>query len=357
MYTSDEHPSISLQDSSSQLRLLAALNDLHLRFKTLGAGKVADYIPELAKANPNWFGITVVTADGQLYEVGDTRQKFTIQSISKPFVHGMALEDRGRETVLSKVGVEPTGDAFNSIIKVDEKSKRPHNPMVNAGAIATTSLLAGDGPTGKLNRLMERFSRYMGREVVADMSVFMSERTTGHRNRAIAHLMLNFDMIEPRVEEILDLYFQQCSLMVTSRDLAIMAATLANRGVNPLTRERAIHSEYIRDVLSVMFTCGLYDYTGEWVYRVGLPAKSGVGGGLLAVVPQRMGIGIFSPPLDERGNSVRAIKVCEELSARFGLHVFDAWLSEYQVEHTSEASSESLPTAEFQSVPVKELQR
>ncbi len=315
---------ISLSNSSTGIRLLAALNDLHLRYKNLGSGAVADYIPELAKANPDWFGISVVTAEGEIYEVGDTNQKFTIQSISKPFVYGMALEDQGRDEVLRRVGVEPTGDAFNSIIKLDEVSKRPYNPMVNAGAIATSWLIKGNGPTERLNRVMETFAAYIGHDIVADMAVFMSERTTGHRNRAIAHLMLNFGMIGPQVEEILDLYFQQCSILVTSRDLAVLAATLANGGVNPLTGARAISSTYIRDLLSVMFTCGLYDFAGEWAYRVGIPAKSGVGGGLLAVVPQRLGIGIFSPPLDKRGNSVRAIKVCEELSSRFQLHVFDS---------------------------------
>ncbi len=342
--------------SASEADLPAVLEELYLKYKGLNDGRVADYIPELAKADPSWFGVCVVTAEGAVYEVGDTQRKFTLQSVSKPFVHGMALEDQGREAVLQKVGVEPTGDAFNSIIKLDEASKRPYNPMVNAGAIATTSLLAGSGPTGKFNLMLERFGRYVGHPVVADMSVFMSERVTGHRNRAIAHLMLNFDMIEPCVEEILDLYFQQCSLMVTAQDLAVMAATLANDGLNPLTSERAISDEYIRDVLSVMFTCGLYDYTGEWVYRVGLPAKSGVGGGLIAVVPQRMGIGIFSPLLDSRGNSIRAIKVCEELSSRFGLHVFRNWAcpgkaAVTDVDHAAEMPTTELPAVVEQSRP------
>lgn len=355
MYDSQEQFLISLRDSSNQIRLLAALNDLHMRYKKCGEGAVADYIPELAKANPDWFGISVVTADGKMYEVGDTQQLFTIQSVSKPFVYGMALEDRGRREVMKRVGVEPTGDAFNSIISLDAESKRPHNPMVNAGAIATTALVAGNGPTERLNRLLEHFSRYIGRRIMADMSVFMSERTTGHRNRAIAHLMLNFDMIESNVEEILDLYFQQCSLLVTSRDLAVMAATLANRGVNPLTRERAIEEKYVRDVLSVMFTCGLYDYAGEWAYRVGLPAKSGVSGGLLAVVPRRMGIGIYSPPLDHRGNTVRGINVCRDLSEQFGLHVFDAWLNELKVDHTFEGAERHYETAVLEAIKTPEV--
>lgn len=301
----------------------ALLEELHQRYAGLKEGKLANYIPELAKANPDWFGISVVTAEGQVFQVGECQRKFTIQSISKPFVYGIALEDYGREEVLRRVGVEPTGDAFNSLIRLDEKSKRPFNPMVNAGAIATSNLIKGEGPADRLNRLMQVFSSYVGHEIGADMSVFMSERTTGHRNRAIAHLMLNFQMIGPNVEEILDLYFQQCSLLVTSTDLACMAATLAHGGLNPVTSQRALSADYVRDLLSVMFTCGLYDFSGEWAYRVGIPAKSGVGGGMLAVAPGRLGIGIFSPLLDERGTSLRAIKVCEELSTRLGLHLFE----------------------------------
>jgi glutaminase len=194
--------------------------------------------------------------------------------------------------------------------------------MVNAGAMATSSLIKGDTPSDRFHRLLEAFTRYTGRPMSANMAVFLSERATGHRNRAIAHLLLNFGMLEPNVEETLDLYFQQCSLEVNTADLATMAACLANEGVNPVTGERAISSEYIKDLLSVMLTCGLYDFAGEWAYRVGLPAKSGVGGGMVAVSPGCAGIGVFSPLLDDRGTPLRAIKVCEELSQRFGLHVF-----------------------------------
>ena len=304
--------------------LRAFLKDLHQKYQPLREGKLADYIPELTKADPDWFGISVVTAAGEVCECGDSDQLFTIQSISKPFVYGMALEEHGREYTRSRIGVEPTGDAFNSIIKLDERSKRPHNPMVNAGAIAAASLIQGSGPPDRLSRLLAMFQRYIGREVGVDMSVYTSERSTGHRNRAMAHLMLNFGMIDDRVEETLDLYFKQCSVLVSCRDLAVMAATLANRGVNPVTGERAVAAEYVRDLLSVMYTCGMYDFAGEWAYTVGLPAKSGVGGGIVAVVPGQGGIGVFSPPLDERGNSVRGIKVCEELSEHFGLHLFEA---------------------------------
>ena len=302
--------------------LRAFLRDLHVKYQGLRDGAVADYIPELTKADPDWFGVCLVTVDGQRFEFGDAEQLFTIQSISKPFVYGMALEAHGREKTLTKIGVEPSGDAFNSI-ELEARTHRPHNPMINAGAIAAASLVPGDGPAERLNHVLDIFGRYVGHEVGVDMAVFTSERATGHRNRAIAHLMRNFDIIDARIEESLDLYFQQCSILVTCNDLAVMAATLANGGVNPISGARAIAPEYVRDLLSLMYTCGMYDFAGEWAYRIGLPAKSGVGGGIIAVVPGQAGIGVFSPPLDERGNSVRGIRVFEELSQRFGLHIFD----------------------------------
>ena len=313
---------LSAPAGSQRSRILAALEEMHRRYAHPCGGTLADYIPELARANPDWFGICVATADGHIYEIGDYLTPFTIQSISKPFVYGMALEEHGREHVLSKVGVEPTGEGFDSIIRLDA-AHRPHNPCVNAGAIATTGMLRGQGPTERLNRVLDKIGLLAGRELRVDVSVFVSERTHGHRNRAIAYLMLNFGMIEDNVDEILDLYFQQCSITITCRDLAVMGATLAAGGVNPLTRRRAIEPQYLRDVLTVMYTCGMYDYAGEWAYTVGLPAKSAVSGGILCVVPGRLGIAVFSPPLDDKGNSVRGIHVCEDLSREFGMHLFD----------------------------------
>ncbi|HEX9442601.1 MAG TPA: glutaminase A [Candidatus Binatia bacterium] len=301
--------------------ILSSLQEMHAKYRQDFAGKVATYIPELAKADPHRFGIALATVDGEIYEVGDARHLFTIQSISKPFVYGLALEDHGQDYVVSKVGVEPSGDAFNSIV-FDVRGNRPFNPMVNAGAIATAALIRGAGHDRRLARLLKMFSDFAGRPVAIDRDVFLSEKATGHRNRAIAYLGLNSGMIDERIDEHLDLYFEQCSILVSARDLAVMAATLANNGVNPLTRERAIEERYVKNVLSVMHSCGMYDYAGEWGYRVGLPAKSGVGGGILAVLPGQFGIGTFSPLLDERGNSRRGIQVCEELSERFNLHMF-----------------------------------
>jgi glutaminase len=308
---------------SATAPLRDTLAQLHSKYLPVMDGKVADYIPELAKANPHWFAISIVTVDGQKFEIGDSQQQFSLQSVSKPFMFGQALEDHGREEVLSKVNVEPTGEAFNSIV-LDEVTNRPFNPLVNAGAIATADLIDGKDFPERITRMLDMFGRYFGRQVYIDNSIFMSERLTGHRNRAIGHLMLNFGMVQDRINETLELYFQQCSLLVNCNDLAVMGACLANGGVNPLTQQRAISAEYVKDVLSIMLSCGMYDYAGEWAYRVGLPAKSGVGGGIVAVVPGKMGIGIFSPLLDPKGNSVRGVAVCRELSQRFGLHIFES---------------------------------
>lgn len=298
------------------------LEELHQKSAAATDGQVATYIPELAKANPDWFGICLVTANGAVYEVGDARQEFTIQSISKPFVYGLALEDNGREATLQTVGVEPTGDAFNSI-SLDPGTGRPRNPMINAGAIATAGLIAGKTADLRFRRVSEMFSLFAGRELRLDKTVYQSESETGHRNRAIGHMLRNFDKLTGDPAPTTEIYFKQCSLSVNCRDLGVMAATLANRGVNPLTGRQALRGEYVESVLSVMGTCGMYDYAGEWLYNVGIPAKSGVSGGVLAVLPGQLGIGVFSPRLDAHGNSVRGIRVCQELSRYLDLHLFN----------------------------------
>jgi glutaminase len=302
--------------------ILDYLESLHRQFAAVNEGAVATYIPELAKANPDSFGICLVTATGHVYEVGDSQQAFTIQSISKPFVYGLALEDHGRSHVLSKVATEPTGDAFNSI-SLEPGTGRPRNPMINAGAIATTSLIEGKSPKTRLRRLLEMFALYCGRAVTLDESVYRSESETGHRNRAIGFMLRNFGILTSDPTSSVELYFQQCSVSVTARDLGIMAATLANRGVNPVTGKQAIRGEYVESVLSVMGSCGMYDYAGEWIYNIGMPAKSGVSGGIIAVLPGQLGIGVFSPRLDARGNSVRGICVCDAISRHCDLHLFN----------------------------------
>ena len=286
------------------------------------AGEVASYIPELATADPNLFGICIVTAGGAVYEVGDTRQEFTIQSISKPLTFALALEAVGEEGVREHVDVEPSGEAFNSIT-LKPGSGIPLNPMVNAGAIATASLIQPIGFEKPIERILNEYSAFAGRDLSIDEAVFTSEHKTGHRNRAIAYLMKNSGALgdDVEVEEVVETYFRQCSTLVTCRDLATMAATLASTGVNPVTHDRVVREDTVRSVLSVMASCGMYDAAGDWLYNVGLPAKSGVAGGIIAVLPGQLGIAVYSPPLDQHGNSVRGVRVCEQLSEELRLHV------------------------------------
>ena len=285
-------------------------------------GRVADYIPELGRADPATFGVALSTADGEIYATGHAEHLFTIQSVSKPFMYGYALQHYGRDYVLRHVGVEPTGEAFNSIV-LDEVANRPFNPMVNAGAIAVAALMPGNSADERIAFMLDLFSDLAGRRLEIDETVFQSELATGHRNRAIAYMMLNTGMIERDPIEALDLYFRQCSITINCRDLAMMAATLANDGVNPLTGVSVLDPHYVRDVLSVMNSCGMYNYAGQWSYEVGMPAKSGVSGCIMAVIPGQVGIGVYSPPLDAQGNSVRGIKVCQDISNEFELHAFN----------------------------------
>ena len=298
----------------------AYLTRLHEAWLADRSGAVADYIPPLALADPNSFGIAVTTTEGHSYEVGDSRVSFTIQSMSKPFTYGLAIADRGFEAVDAKVGVEPSGEAFNSI-SLAPGSGRPLNPMINAGAITSTALVAGASAAEREARVLDFYGRFAGRSLEVDMEVYESERDTGHRNRAIGHMLRAFGVLEDDPDEALDLYFRQCSVSVDCRDLSLMAGTLANGGVNPLTGDRVLGRAEVDRVLSVMTTCGMYDSAGEWVVDVGMPAKSGVGGGVLAVLPGQLGIAVFSPPLDPHGNSVRGVEVCRQISTDLNLNL------------------------------------
>ena len=299
------------------------LDALHRDIAALTGGAVASYIPELARVDRSGFGICIATVDGHVYEVGDTRREFTIQSISKAICYGLALEDIGVDNVLKKVDVEPSGEAFNSI-SLHPVTGRPRNPMINAGAIATCDAVQGSDPAHRLQRLLQTFERYVGRQLTIDEKVYRSEKDTGHRNRALAHLMYGFGILTQPPETALDLYFQQCSINVDCRDLAMIGACLANAGVNPVTGETALRRDHVPKVLSVMSSCGMYDASGTWLFNVGMPAKSGVGGGIVAVLPGQIGIGVYSPALDERGNSVRGVAVCEAISRDFNLHLFQS---------------------------------
>lgn len=303
-------------------RFRSIIESVYAKYKDISDGEVATYIPELGKADPNRFGICMVTVDGQVYSAGDCEQEFTIQSICKPFAFQLALEELGRDRLSKYVGVEPTGDAFNSI-ELDPISMRPFNPMINAGAIAVAALIKKDSQESGVQAFIERMQAAAGRPLRIDESVFASESATGNRNRAIAYLMLNCGIIDGGIDHTLHQYFSQCSLLVNCRDLATMAVTLANMGTNPVTDEQVFDFQYIKDVLTVMFTCGLYDYAGGWAYEVGVPAKSGVGGGIIAVVNRQLGIAVYSPRLDAKGNSVRGILACKEIARHLGLHAFE----------------------------------
>lgn len=296
------------------------LKHLYQRYLTVNSGDVTHSIPELQHVDADAFGISLMTTDGVIQEIGDTDCEFTIQSLSKPFVYGLILMELGVERVLEKINVEPSGDAFNSI-SLEPDTGRPLNPMINAGAIAATSCVSGKNLKKRLERILSTLSRYAGRALIIDKKVYRSEKKTGHRNRALAHMLRNFNIIEHDIDASLNLYFQQCSILVTSHDLAVMAATLANDGVNPVTGQRAISSEFVPLILSVMGLCGMYDYSGRWIYDIGLPAKSSISGGIIAILPGQFGLSIYSPRLDNRGNSVRGTLVCKQFSQDFGLHL------------------------------------
>ncbi len=299
------------------------LADIYGRARPVEEGALADYIPELAKVPPNSFGIAIATTQGKVHTIGDADFEFTIQSTSKALTYCMALELCGRDEVLSRVGVEPSGDPFNAI-EFNPVTRRPYNPMVNAGAIAVSGMLRDAlGAEAAFDKLLERFSLAAGRQLSLNEDVYRSEATTGHRNRAIAHLLLSAGALQEPVEPALDLYFRQCSIMVSARDLAFMAATIAGLGVHPVTREQVFDIDAVRDTQSVMFSCGMYDYSGGWTYEVGIPAKSGVGGGIMGVVNRQLGIGTYSPRLDRNGNSVRGIESFKMMSNVLGLHAFD----------------------------------
>ena len=282
-------------------------------------GDILRGVPALEDVDPESFGICLATADGHVYEVGDTRLPFCIQSISKPFTYGIALTDNGTDLVDAKIDVEPSGELYNEI-SLHPVTHRPRNPMINAGALVAASLVAGSTPEEQVERISRTYSIYAGRELALDEDIFASQLESGHRNRAIGHMLREFGILEGDPDIAHEIYLRACSTMVTCRDLSMMGATLANGGVNPLTGARALAGEYTERVLSVMSTCGMYDAAGAWFAQVGLAAKSGVGGGIVAVLPGQLAIAAFSPRLDGHGNSVRAFEACRRLSRDLELH-------------------------------------
>lgn len=293
-----------------------------LRECTDTSGAPADYIPELAKVDPDRFGVAVCTTDGVVHAAGDAEVEFTIQSISKPFVYALAVTDLGLDAVLEKIDVEPSGDAFHEL-SVEEETGRPSNPMINAGAITAYSLVGGAGADHdeRVRRVREGLSAFAGRELDVDEEVYSSELDSAHRNLAIAHMLRSNGSLEAEPHDVVAGYTRQCSLRVTARDLAVMAATLANGGLQPVTGEQVVTPRIARQVLSVMTTCGMYDAAGDWVTTVGIPAKSGVAGGLIGALPGQVGVASYSPRLDKHGHSVRGVALFQRLSEEMGLHL------------------------------------
>ncbi len=286
-------------------------------------GKVASYIPELAKANIDKMGICIVNAEGE-YFAGDYDEKFTMQSVVKPVILLLALMDRGMDAVRALVGVEATGKPFDAFNYSDQALKEDHiNPMINTGAIALCTLISGENYDEKFNRLLNLARKMADNPNLSlDKSVYLSEKATGNKNRALAYMLKAYGMIEDDVESVVDCYFKACSVKVDSSDLAKIAYVLSNKGVNPKTGERLFNEEYARFVNAVLTTSGMYDGSGEFAINVGIPAKSGVGGGIMGVVPGKMGIGIYSPALDKKGNSVAGVKAMEALSRHLDLSIF-----------------------------------
>ncbi len=294
---------------------LASVHAAHL--PETGGG-VYDAIPQMASL-PDGFGICLATVDGYLYEVGDTRRDFTIQSISKAFTYGLALADRGIEAVGERIDVEPSGEGFYEI-SLDPVTGRPRNAMINAGAIAACALVDGSSPEEQFERVRSVFSRSAYRDLQIAQDIFEADYAIAHRHRAIGHLLRDAGVLDGDPDPAVELYFRQCALQLDCRDLALMAATLANAGVQPRNGERVFEPDVVERVLSVMTTCGMYDAAGEWVADVGLPAKSGVGGGVLAVLPGQMGLAVYSPRLDRHGNSVRGVAATRQISRELELH-------------------------------------
>jgi glutaminase len=285
------------------------------------SGKCADYIPELAKADPGAFGIYALDDQGRNLSYGDVETRFSIQSISKVINLAVSLKYRGFRDTFSHVMMEPSGDAFNSILKLDTRSNLPFNPMINAGAIQTVSLLVEDFNFDDLLQFAKELC--MDPDICLDEAVYHSESDTGDRNRAIAYLLKSKGVLQADPDRTIDLYFRMCSLSVTAKSLAGLGIILANGGVNPFTKKHWLAPGYVRTIKSIMFTCGMYDFSGEFGVRVGIPAKSGVGGGLVCAVKGPYGIGLYGPALDHFGNSVASVTAMEHISHRLGLHVFE----------------------------------
>jgi glutaminase len=312
----------SAQAQLTKENIQKVLDEAYNKFKDLKEGKNADYIKELAKVDPNVYGIAIVTTDGQVYTKGDLATQVSIQSISKVFTMARVIEEQGPKAIMDKIGVDATGMRFNSIVAVEMQKGKEINPLVNPGAIASTSLVAGKDSAAKWKSILDIHSQFAGRPLSLDMPVYISEAGDNLRNQAIAHLLYAYGRMYFDPVQATDIYTKQCAIAVNAKDLAVMAATLANGGFNPITKKTVVKPETVKYVLPVMATAGLYDDAGQWLFATGVPAKSGVGGGIIAVVPGIMGIAVVSPPLSPAGNSVKAIQTIRYIIETLGLNPY-----------------------------------
>jgi glutaminase len=311
-------PGAALAQAGGDASIASAVNAAYNQFKGLNEGKNADYIPALAKVPSNYFGIALVTPQGKAYTAGDIQPLFSIQSISKVFTMALVIQESGEDTVENGVGVDATGQVFNSIVAVEQYRGKEQNPLVNPGAIATTGTVKGANPDEVWRKILGIHSDFAGRQLTVDQEVYKSESDTNQRNRAISMLMKAYDRFPNDPAVAVDLYTRQCSIAVNAKDLGTMAATLANGGKNPLTGKQCIDARHVPGILAVMATAGLYDDSGKWLFHTGLPGKSGVGGGLIAVSPGKFGVGTFAPPLDAAGNSIRGQRAITAISEALG---------------------------------------
>ena len=318
----DAHTLVSTGHLPADTDVQSLLEEGHARYRSLGEGVVADYIPALACASPEWFGAAIVGTRGAVFQVGDAMHEFSIQSVSKPFVFALVVDALGADEARRRLGVNSTGLPFNSVMAIELGDDRTINPMVNAGAIATTSLVPGDTTDDKWRFVLRGLSRFAGRALSIDDEVYASEMSSNRRNQGIAHLLDSYDRMYFDPDAATDVYTRQCSVRVSATDLAVMGATLADGGVNPVTGERVVAASTCRRVLAVLATAGLYEHSGDWLYDVGLPGKSGVSGGIVTIAPGKGAVGTFSPPLDVAGNSVRGQRLTRFLSDRLGLNLF-----------------------------------
>ena len=298
------------------------LAEVFERYRSVTEGAVADYIPALAETDPSLFGVSMFSVTGRCASIGDASHLFSLQSISKAFVFALVCEAIGHEEAHRQLGVNATGLAFNSVMAIELNEERTMNPMVNAGAMATTSLVPGATYEDRWEFIRDGLSRFAGRSLELDAEVYASESATNLRNQGIAHLLQSYGRLYADPDETTDLYTRQCSLLVSATDLSVMGATLAGGGVNPLTGEQVIEAFHCKHVLAAMATAGLYEHSGDWLYEVGLPGKSGVSGGIVTISPGKGGLGTFSPPLDPAGNSVRGQRVTRYVSEKLGLNIF-----------------------------------